>query len=685
MCRGRQRSCVSRRRRRRRSQAAPLERPPRRVVARSCCRAHTSAARSSAPVRCSPARRTSRSGRAASRPPPSSPARRAEGVELARRRPRGALLAYAKSGRRSSRCSRCGCDARRCSPSRSARSSQRRARARTASPTRITRTSSARAARRSGSSRRSSCSGRRRARSAPGRAPGGGGAAAAPPDRVAQRARRAHGPPATKAAVHRRSAARRARRPDAPLLEERDPPVDRRTENREWRIRVGINGFGRIGRNFFRAQHALGADLEIVALNDLGDAETMAHCSGTTRCSGRSPGDVELGDGSDQAAGEEIRCSPSATRLSCRGAISGSTSCSSRRLFTEREGAQKHLDAGAKKVVISAPATDPDVTVVLGVNDGDYDAAPTTSSRTPPARRTASRRSRRSRRPAGSSGLHDDDPRVHERPADPRPAAQGPAPRTRGGDQPDPDLDRGGEGDRARAAGAEGQGRRDVGACARSRRARSPISSSRSAARRRWTRSTTLYRGRGRPGRSPGSSSYSDDPLVSTDIVAAAVLVHLRQPADDGERPHGQGVRLVRQRVGLLVPARRPVGELLARETQRPRSVRDADVAGKRVLVRADLNVPLEDGGSPTTRGSAPRCRRCELCSTAAPPRSPCARTSGGRRGPDPATRWLRSRLGCASSSRRAARRAREHALRSRRDEERPGPRGGWQRGATCT
>ena len=63
--------------------------------------------------------------------------------------------------------------------------------------------------------------------------------------------------------------------------------------------------------------------------------------------------------------------------------------------FTDRAGAQKHLDAGAKKVLISAPATDPDVTVVLGVNDGDYDPRATTSSRTPPARRTASRRSRR--------------------------------------------------------------------------------------------------------------------------------------------------------------------------------------------------------------------------------------------------------------------------------------------------
>ena len=111
-----------------------------------------------------------------------------------------------------------------------------------------------------------------------------------------------------------------------------------------------------------------------------------------------------------------------------------------------------------------------------------------------------------------------------------------------------------------------------------------------------------LFRSKADTGPFEGILRYSDEPLVSTDIVALAVLVDLRQRADDGERDDGQGLRLVRQRVGLLVPARRPRREgrrdaaCGSRVVRRPRSVRDADVAGKRVLVRADLNVPLEDG-----------------------------------------------------------------------------------------
>jgi glyceraldehyde 3-phosphate dehydrogenase len=139
-------------------------------------------------------------------------------------------------------------------------------------------------------------------------------------------------------------------------------------------IRVGINGFGRIGRNFFRAQQQLGADIEIVAVNDLGDAATMAHLLRFDSVLGPFPGDVELGDDVIRAGGEEM------TMLSERdpaalpwGDLGVDVVLESTGFFTSREGAQKHLDAGAKKVVISAPATDPDFTVVLGVNDGEYD------------------------------------------------------------------------------------------------------------------------------------------------------------------------------------------------------------------------------------------------------------------------------------------------------------------------
>ena len=138
--------------------------------------------------------------------------------------------------------------------------------------------------------------------------------------------------------------------------------------------RVGINGFGRIGRNFFRAQQQLGADIEIVALNDLGDANTMAHLLSYDSVLGPFPGDVELGDGVIRAGGEEMKMLSERDPAGLPWRDLGvDVVLESTGLFTDRASTQKHLDAGAKKVLISAPATDPDVTVVLGVNDGEYD------------------------------------------------------------------------------------------------------------------------------------------------------------------------------------------------------------------------------------------------------------------------------------------------------------------------
>ena len=139
-------------------------------------------------------------------------------------------------------------------------------------------------------------------------------------------------------------------------------------------IRVGINGFGRIGRNFFRAQLERKADIEIVAANDLGDEKTMAHLLKYDSTLGPLDGDVEVKDGVIRAGGEEIRLlserDPGAIGW---GDLGVDVVLESTGFFTKREGAQKHLDAGAKKVVISAPATDPDITIVLGVNDDAYD------------------------------------------------------------------------------------------------------------------------------------------------------------------------------------------------------------------------------------------------------------------------------------------------------------------------
>ena len=140
------------------------------------------------------------------------------------------------------------------------------------------------------------------------------------------------------------------------------------------KTRVGINGFGRIGRNFFRAHLEREANFEIVAFNDLGDTETMAHLLKYDSNLGPLGGDVTVGDGTVTALGHELRVlaerDPSA--LPWR-ELEVDVVIESTGFFTKREGAQKHLDAGAKKVVVSAPATNPDITLVLGVNDGDYD------------------------------------------------------------------------------------------------------------------------------------------------------------------------------------------------------------------------------------------------------------------------------------------------------------------------
>ena len=140
------------------------------------------------------------------------------------------------------------------------------------------------------------------------------------------------------------------------------------------KTRVGINGFGRIGRNFFRAQQERGGDIEIVAANDLGDAKTMAHLLAFDSTLGPFPGEVEVVEGGIRAGDAEIRMiaerDPGALPWANLGidVVLESTG-----FFTKREGAEKHLAAGAKKVVISAPATDPDITIVLGVNDDLYD------------------------------------------------------------------------------------------------------------------------------------------------------------------------------------------------------------------------------------------------------------------------------------------------------------------------
>ena len=142
------------------------------------------------------------------------------------------------------------------------------------------------------------------------------------------------------------------------------------------KTRVGINGFGRIGRNFFRASLERDTDFELVAFNDLGDVATMAHLLKYDSLLGPLDGDVVAEGGSLQAAGRELKglAERDPGQLPW-GDLGVELVIESTGFFTNRAGAQKHLDAGAKKVIISAPATDPDLTVVLGVNDDQYDAS----------------------------------------------------------------------------------------------------------------------------------------------------------------------------------------------------------------------------------------------------------------------------------------------------------------------
>jgi glyceraldehyde 3-phosphate dehydrogenase len=141
-------------------------------------------------------------------------------------------------------------------------------------------------------------------------------------------------------------------------------------------VKVGINGFGRIGRNFYRAVVASGADVEIVGVNDLTDTKTLAHLLKYDSILGRLGKTVEAGDGKIVVDGVDIPVfaerDPAALPWASVGAdiVIESTG-----FFTNADDARKHIAAGAKKVIISAPAKGEDITIVMGVNDKDYDPA----------------------------------------------------------------------------------------------------------------------------------------------------------------------------------------------------------------------------------------------------------------------------------------------------------------------
>jgi glyceraldehyde 3-phosphate dehydrogenase len=140
-------------------------------------------------------------------------------------------------------------------------------------------------------------------------------------------------------------------------------------------VKVGINGFGRIGRNVFRAAKEANADIDFVAVNDLVDTATMAHLLKYDSILGRYPGGVEVDGDTIVAGGDELKVLSERDPAQLPwGELGVDVVIESTGFFTARADAAKHLDAGAKKVIISAPAKEPDVTVALGVNfDSDYD------------------------------------------------------------------------------------------------------------------------------------------------------------------------------------------------------------------------------------------------------------------------------------------------------------------------
>jgi glyceraldehyde 3-phosphate dehydrogenase len=141
-------------------------------------------------------------------------------------------------------------------------------------------------------------------------------------------------------------------------------------------VRVGINGFGRIGRNFYRAALASGADIEVVAVNDLTDNTSLANLLKFDSILGRLPGDVVASETDISVDGKSIKVfeerDPAALPW---GDVGADVVIESTGIFTDATKAKAHIDGGAKKVIISAPAKNEDLTLVLGVNDDQYDPA----------------------------------------------------------------------------------------------------------------------------------------------------------------------------------------------------------------------------------------------------------------------------------------------------------------------